>query len=369
MSEKPRGDLGRVVVVGGNGFLGHHIVNQLLGPSWTTSFVASIDLRCERNRNPGAEYRECDITDSERLQSILEELKPDILIHTASPIAANHTLAKELFKKVNIDGTASVVEACQKAGVKALVYTSSASVLSDGVNPLWNADERWPVIRGDQQSEYYTETKAAAEEIVLNANRQEPYNLLTASIRPAGIFGEGDAQTLPGFHKAYETRKHKVQIGDNTNLFDFTYVGNVAHAHLLAAHRLIATSRAATAPLDHEKVDGEAFIITNDSPVYFWDFARAVYYASGDRSGTKGTWHMGKEIGYFFGVLSEIFASILGRTPTFTQLKVTMTTMTRFYNISKAKRVLKYEPLWTLQEGVDRGIQALIAERQAAAQK
>jgi sterol-4alpha-carboxylate 3-dehydrogenase (decarboxylating) len=78
---------------------------------------------------------------------------------------------------------------------------------------------------------------------------------------------------------------------------------------------------------------------------------------------------MGKEIGYFFGVLSEIFASILGRTPTFTQLKVTMTTMTRFYNISKAKRVLKYEPLWTLQEGVDRGIQALIAERQAAAQK
>jgi sterol-4alpha-carboxylate 3-dehydrogenase (decarboxylating) len=162
MSEKPRGDLGRVVVVGGNGFLGHHIVNQLLGPSWTTSFVASVDLRCERNRNPGAEYRECDITDSERLQSILEELKPDILIHTASPIAANHTLAKELFKKVNIDGTASVVEACQKAGVKALVYTSSASVLSDGVNPLWNADERWPVIRGDQQSEYYTETKVSS---------------------------------------------------------------------------------------------------------------------------------------------------------------------------------------------------------------
>lgn len=157
--EKSRGDLGRVVVIGGNGFLGHHIVNQAL-ESWTASSVASIDLRCEKNRNPAAGYRECDITDTERLLSALEDLKPDVVIHTASPVASDHTVNKELFYKVNVEGTASVIEACQKAGVKALVFTSSASVIGDGSGTnLYNADERWPVIRGDQQAEYYSETK------------------------------------------------------------------------------------------------------------------------------------------------------------------------------------------------------------------
>jgi sterol-4alpha-carboxylate 3-dehydrogenase (decarboxylating) len=160
MAEKRKGDLGRVVVVGGNGFLGHHIVNQAL-ESWTTSHVSSIDLRCDKNRNPNASYRECDITDTDSLRSAIEDLKADVVIHTASPAAVDHTNNKELFRKVNIDGTKSVVEACQGAGVKALVYTSSASVLSDDSTDLLNADERWPVIRGDQQGSYYSETKVS----------------------------------------------------------------------------------------------------------------------------------------------------------------------------------------------------------------
>lgn len=158
MAPKTRGDLGKVLVIGGNGFLGHHIVNQLLD-SWTCSAVSSIDLRCEKNRRSEATYHECDITDSEKLASIFQKLKPDIVIHTASPVASDNVVAKELFRKVNVDGTQSVIEACQASGVKALVYTSSASVISDGQNDLYNADERWPVMRGAQQNEYYSETK------------------------------------------------------------------------------------------------------------------------------------------------------------------------------------------------------------------
>lgn len=151
--------LGKVAVVGGNGFLGHHIVNQALD-CWTCAAVSSVDLRCDRNRRSDAIYRECDITDSEKLLSVIEELAPDVVIHTASPVADNsHALAKDIFRKVNVDGTASVVEACQKAGVKALIYTSSASIISDGKTDLLNADERWPVLRGAQQNEYYSETK------------------------------------------------------------------------------------------------------------------------------------------------------------------------------------------------------------------
>ncbi|TWU78018.1 erg26, C-3 sterol dehydrogenase [Metarhizium rileyi] len=350
-----RGDLGRVVVIGGNGFLGHHIVDLAL-EQWTTKSVSSIDLRCEHNRNAAASYHECDITNSERLHSLLEELKPDVVVHTASPTASSDTkTAKQLFKKVNVDGTQSVIEACQKANVKALVYTSSASVISDNKTDLRNADERWPVIRGAQQHEYYSETKAAAEELVLAANRS-PSKLLTTSLRPAGIFGEGDVQTLHGFIKAYQTNKSHIQLGDNTNLFDFTYVGNVAHAHLLAAHALLLTARSPTQPLDHEKVDGEVFLVTNDSPCYFWDFARAVWRAAGNPAGTSGVWTLGRGTSLTLGALSEVLFGVIGKPPTFTKTRATMATMTRYYNITKAKTVLRYEPLWTLQEGVTRGV-------------
>ncbi|KAF4122546.1 sterol-4alpha-carboxylate 3-dehydrogenase (decarboxylating) [Geosmithia morbida] len=358
---KAGGDLGRVIVVGGNGFLGSHIVNQALGDSdstasWTATSVASVDLRCERNRNERATYHECDITDVDKLTSIFEELKPDVVIHTASPVAADSSVSHDLFRKVNIDGTLAVIRASQQSGAKALVYTSSASVISDDKNDLINADERWPVIRGSQQGSYYSETKAAAEEDVLKANRQEPYKLLTCAIRPAGIFGEADVQTLAGFMNTYKNGRHKVQLGDNENIFDFTYVGNVAHAHLLAARLLLATAASPTAPLDHERVDGEAFFVTNDSPVYFWDFARSIYAAAGDRSGTDGLWRLPADFAFLLAFLSETFSWITRRTPTFGRKAVTMSTMTRYYNISKARRVLHYEPVWTLREGVERGV-------------
>ncbi|PTB69869.1 3-beta hydroxysteroid dehydrogenase/isomerase [Trichoderma citrinoviride] len=320
MAGEKRGDLGSVLVIGGNGFLGHHIVNQALS-SWTCSAVASVDLRCTRNINAGASYHECDITDAARLTELLKTIKPDVVIHTASPTASSDsTTAHELFRKVNIGGTQAVIEACQNSGVKALVYTSSASVVSDNENDLLNADEDWPVIRGAQQKEYYSETKAAAEELVIKANRQEPSKLLTTSLRPAGIFGEGDVQTLAGFIRAYDNKQ---------------------------THR----------------VDGEIFFVTNDSPVYFWDFARAVWRAAGSDRGTDGVWEISRGMSLLLGSASELYFGLVGKTPTFTRLRAMVSTMTRYYNISKAKRVLRYEPLWTLQEGIDRGVGWFLEEK------
>ncbi len=160
IEKKPQ--LGSVMVIGGCGFLGHHVVNLLLRDYETTA-VSVVDLRCTQNRRPDADcvrYFEADITDGARLAAVFDETRPTVVVHTASPAAQGaNAVAHAVFKKVNVDGTREVVEACRKAGVQALVYTSSASVLSDNKSDLINADERWPVIRGKQQSEYYTETK------------------------------------------------------------------------------------------------------------------------------------------------------------------------------------------------------------------
>jgi len=77
-----------------------------------------------------------------------------------------------------------------------------------------------------------------------------------------------------------EAGKNRFQIGSGDNLFDWTYVGNVARAHILAAKVLLLQSSSAsrtTLP----RVDGEAFFITNGDPMPFWDFVRAIGDAAG----------------------------------------------------------------------------------------
>lgn len=157
-------DVGKVMVIGGCGFLGHHIVNLLLRDY--VCEVSVIDLRCTHNRRPdsdGVKYVEADITDADKIASVFEDIRPEAVIHTASPAPQSDSKVNDgLYKRVNIDGTQVIVDACKKFDVKALVYTSSASVISNNVDDLINADERWPVPRGKDQSEYYSETKACA---------------------------------------------------------------------------------------------------------------------------------------------------------------------------------------------------------------
>ncbi|ETS86749.1 hypothetical protein PFICI_00577 [Pestalotiopsis fici W106-1] len=368
-TQKP--SLGRVLVVGGCGFLGHHMVNVALR-DWTTSAVSVVDVRCQRNRRPesdGVEYVEADITDADNLAKVFGRLKPDVVIHTASPPAqASGAVSDELFRKVNVEGTRAVVAASQQSGVKALVFTSSASIISDNRSDLINANENWPVIRGKNQSEYYSETKAEAESIVLAANRAEAYpNLLTASIRPSGIFGEGDVQAVYHIVNIYEQGRTGVQVGPNTNMFDFTYVENVAHGHLLAARALLLTAQSKTVPLDHERVDGEAFFITNGEPVYFWDFTRAIWRAAGSDKGTSHVWEMSRELGLVLGFLSEVAFGIMRKPPTFNRQRIIYSCMTRYYDISKAQRRLGYKPLVSLSEGVKRAVQWTLDQKQAKA--
>lgn len=151
--------LGNVLVVGGCGFLGHHLVNMVVD-SYSAK-VSVVDLQTTRNRRPesdGVQYHDADITNSEQLLAIFKKVKPDVVFHTASP-AANAGVPNKILYKVNVEGTKCVIDCCVKTDVKALVYTSSASVISDNVTDLINADERWPVLRAPSQTDFYSDTK------------------------------------------------------------------------------------------------------------------------------------------------------------------------------------------------------------------
>ncbi|KAK4892494.1 erg26, C-3 sterol dehydrogenase [Elasticomyces elasticus] len=353
--------LGHVVVTGGSGFLGNHIVT-LLSERKACDKITSLDLRPPPNPVAGVAYEQGDITDYDSMLKLLGRLQPAAVIHTASPAALNNKNT-QMFYDVNVTGTKTLVRAAQDSGsVKAFVYTSSASVIHDTISDLVNADETYPLIMHDAQPEYYTTTKALAETHVLAANRSKSHpDFLTCAIRPSAMFGEGDVQLLPPGLSAYYRGQTKFQIGDNENLFDFTEITNVAHAHHLALAALLATydrtQRGLAAPLDNEKVDGEAFFITNDSPVYFFDFARMCWAAAGDKTQPNQVWVLSKGLGLFLATIMEwVFWIFKLGKPGLTRQQVKYTCMTRFYSIDKAKRRLGYKPVVKLEDGIRRGV-------------
>lgn len=186
---RPTMTLGTVLVVGGCGFLGSHIVDQLLNfpsetdPSATLpkpegdkrfdypklwdryprciAKVAVADLRTTNNRLPGAEYHEGDLTSAESMLAIFRAVRPDVIIHTASAMLTD----KDLLHRLNVDGTQNLLEVAggEKGdwggNCKAFVYTSSASVIHDTQSDLLHVNEDWPLIRGKLQQEYYSDTK------------------------------------------------------------------------------------------------------------------------------------------------------------------------------------------------------------------
>jgi sterol-4alpha-carboxylate 3-dehydrogenase (decarboxylating) len=158
-SQEGPASLGKVVVVGGCGFLGSHIVNYIVERHPQTQ-VAVLDLRTNSNRNASStvSYHDGDITDLAAMMALFSTLRPDAVIHTASP---HFNMKPEIHDKVNVGGTKNLVKAAQETGVKAFVYTSSASVILGATEPLVNADERWPIVAGAAQPEYYTTTKVS----------------------------------------------------------------------------------------------------------------------------------------------------------------------------------------------------------------
>ena len=164
------------------------------------------------------------------LLTLLAQSKATAVIHTASPA---HNLSRAVYETVNVKGTRNVIDVCLEHDVKKLVYTSSGSVVFNGYQQLVAVDERldFPAKALDA----YNETKGTGEKMVLAANGEK---LATCAIRPSGIFGEGDKQMISGFYSVVLNKQTPFQIGYNDNLADFTYVGNVAHAHLLAVDKL-----------------------------------------------------------------------------------------------------------------------------------
>lgn len=118
----------------------------------------------------------------------------------------------------------------QRAPLRLQLILGCIAVVFDG-SDLVDVDESLPYT--SKPMDYYTQTKVAGEKLVLAANNDK---LAVVALRPSGIFGEGDTVMVPTLVRQAKAGKMKYIIGNGKNVWDFTYVGNVAQAHVLVSH-------------------------------------------------------------------------------------------------------------------------------------
>lgn len=125
---------------------------------------------------------------------------------------------------------------------------------------------------------------------------------------------------------AYNKGQHKYQMGPNKNLVDYSYVGNIADAHLLAADRLASNTQPA--------ITGEVFFITGGKPVPYWTLPHLVFRQLGFDG--EGIVILPKWLCLILAFFSELWARwVTGGLPGFPRFIVNIATQEQYYNINK----------------------------------
>lgn len=332
----------RCLVTGGSGFLGRHLVRKLISKQ---SHVVVFDLRQFTPEDPSnAPFITSRVGTITQLGDVVSACRDvDVVFHcvSADPLASNNEL---LMWSINVEGTKNVIEACKQCTVPKLVFVSSASVVFDGSHML-NTDESRPYPR--VYIDFYSKSKAEAERLVLAASRD---SLLTCSLRPSAIFGEGDPAFLPRLIEAGKQGKTKYIIGDGKTMWEFTYVGNIADACIQAAEHLVPGS----------KVAGQAYFITNDETTLFWSQCGVIL---GKLGYPKPSVSIPFALCYVIATIVELILLLLSpmykpaRPPTFTRHRVMLLNTHRQLSCAKAKRDFGYKPAVSMEEGIDRTVQ------------
>jgi nucleoside-diphosphate-sugar epimerase len=317
------------LVIGGTGFLGGEIIRQLLERG------QKVRTLCRRNGEvpDGAEVVLGDLADKESLQKACQGI--ETVYHTASsPSISVHW---EPFYATNVLGTQNVIDACKTAGVRKLIYTSSASVIFD-CKPQPGVDETTPYPK--RWLAHYPRSKALAEKLVLDSASD---SLLTCSMRPHLIIGKRDRHLIPRLLQRAESGR-LFRVGNGKNLIDIIFVENAALGHIQAAEALTGKE---------SPVNGNAYFLSQGEPVNCWDWINEVLVMKGL---PKVRWSIPLSVAWTFGLALECWYKCcrLRGEPIMTRFLAAELAQTHYLNIGKAKRDFGYVPVVTMEEGMRR---------------
>ncbi|SHK77540.1 SDR family oxidoreductase [Desulforamulus aeronauticus] len=239
----------RVLVTGGAGFIGSHIVEALLAAKHEVVVIDNLSSGKKENLPPEVPLYEVDITDSV-IDNVIKESKPQAIIHQAAQVAVPVSLRDPLFDAdVNIMGTLNLLEACRSYAVKKFIFASSAAVYG---NPLHLPVDEEHAVR---PLSGYGISKHTVERYL--EMYQELCGLRWTALRYANIYGPrqdalGEGGVVAIFINKLLSGQSPTIFGDGEQTRDFVFVKDVATANLLALEQgdnqilNISTGEAAT---------------------------------------------------------------------------------------------------------------------------
>jgi nucleoside-diphosphate-sugar epimerase len=323
-------ELGEVLVTGGGGFLGTALIKLVLERGLRVRSLA-------RRRYPhleelGVEQILGDIADPAIVGRAVAGC--ETIFHTAAK--AGIWGSDREYERTNVQGTRNVIEACRAHGARRIIYSSSPSVVFNGLD-MEGVDESVPYSQTFEAA--YPATKARAEQIILGSNSG---GLATIALRPHLIWGPGDNNLLPRILARAKGGRLR-RIGRRDPLIDPIYIDNAALAHLLAADRLEAGS----------PIAGRIYFVTQGETIPLWDminhFLKAAKMAPVKRS-------VSRPVAFAAAGLMELGYVLSGRQnePPMTRFLARQLSTTHWFNIDAARRDLGYEPRVSISEGLRR---------------
>jgi UDP-glucose 4-epimerase len=219
------------LVTGGAGFIGSHIVQQLLEEGLNVTVVDDLSMGSRNNVPSDARFVEGNIRDLSLMRKLAGEA--DVVFHQAAKVSVRISLDQSFEDaETNLMGTLNMLRACQGNRVKKFIYASSMAVYSDSKEavPINEEAPKDPISP-------YGVAKLAAERYCLLMAQQ--YGLDCMVLRYFNTFGPRQTFTpyvgvITIFINKLLAGESPVIFGDGNQLRDFVYVGDIARANILA---------------------------------------------------------------------------------------------------------------------------------------
>ena len=222
----------KVLVTGGAGFIGSHVVDAYLAAGHDVVVVDDLSTGHRENLPPGVRFHQLDILD-QRLASLVADERPDVVNHHAAQMDVRRSVADPLFDaRVNILGTIALLDAARRANVRKVLLVSSGGAVygEQEAFPAGETHPTWPVSP-------YGVSKRAGE---LYAHfYQVEHELPFVAMRYANVYGprqdpHGEAGVVAIFTRRMLAGEPVTLNGDGRQTRDYVYVEDVARMSLLA---------------------------------------------------------------------------------------------------------------------------------------
>ena len=261
----------RVLVTGGAGFIGSHLVDALIEEGHDVAIVDDLSAGRSELINPDARFYEVSITDFDGLSKVFAAERPQAVSHYAAQISVRASMTNPSFDaEVNVVGSVNVLQLAVTHGCERVLFASTGAVYSDPVRlPM---DESHPAVPASA----YGVSKLAAEDYLRFYGRV--YGLQYVAFRYGNIYGPrqdpgGEAGVVPIFAGQMLSGTQVTIYGNGSKTRDYIYITDVVEANL-AAMRLPAAAEVLNLARGVEVSDYEVFDLVRQAagvdvePVY-----------------------------------------------------------------------------------------------------